>query len=315
MRNKILIGLAALMLYSGCNKNLTHHKHVSSNYPIEREKNYGCEFNYTPPIVNEKRTTTKEENYLIDEIKFESVSKSYKNKENIVQIYHQQGNRPTILMFPTLGHNKTLIDKTVEKLINNFDVIYMKPKHGMLWHENSIEFSINLIKESVLDSRRIINYLDKEKERDYGVMGISAGAIPAITLAGVDERIKGGAVIFSGGDLGEMLTTTTENYVKEFREKTIKREGLNSEEFKEEIRKYSRCVEPLNHAASLNPKNFILAYSKNDKVINPELSERLFEKMNKPDVLVLNCKHTELFYYNKICDKVVKKLETVFSKE
>lgn len=75
------------------------------------------------------------------------------------------------------------------------------------------ELLARLIRQTVIDLRRALDYLESQPEcEDGGVdyIGVSLGAILGSALAGADERVRSAALIAAGGDWRKLILGTDE---------------------------------------------------------------------------------------------------------
>jgi hypothetical protein len=144
-------------------------------------------------------------------------------------------------------------------------------------------------------------------------IGVSTGGIVATVLAGVDRRIRGGAMVYSGGDIGLILSTTEQRYVAKFREYVMEKNKFTPDEFLNEVRRLTECVEPLNYAGKLDPSKFIIVCGTEDKFINPRSSQLLFQKMNRPKLVNISGSHLDGRYADLVFSEVSEKFKEVFS--
>jgi cephalosporin-C deacetylase-like acetyl esterase len=261
----------------------------------------------------EKDTADTTSRYEIKKQSFKSVSKIYENEIMNVQFHSTNDSiKPVVLYFPTLGGNGKIRSLVTEHLVNDsFDVACFPIKKGLLYGFE-IRNSVDLIKETVVDARRYMDYMQTKGYEDFGVIGISYGGIIAELLAGSDDRIKGGVLAFTGGNLGLILSTTPLTPIQYFREQYMNENHITQEQLVKQIDSLSYCIEPLNYAHKINSKNFIFIYGIYDEIIPKQSTEQLYNALGKPETIHVMSKHLNFFYMPYVMDKSRNKFEQVF---
>jgi hypothetical protein len=150
------------------------------------------------------------------------------------------------------------------------------------------------LRYAIIDLRRGIDWLVEVNGRDpnrIGVVGISMGAITAALALGVERRIGAAAIVLGGGDIANILTTSTERDVVRFRQDVMEARGLSLEQFHREATRLMTPVDPLTYASRTDPKQILLVNAYFDQVIPYDSSERLWEAMGRPLSITLPTGH------------------------
>jgi hypothetical protein len=150
-----------------------------------------------------------------------------------------------------------------------------------------------LLKEMVLDHKRVIDWLESQEDLDcsrLGIFGVSMGGIKGAILLPLEERIKAAALGLCGGDLPFILTHTTEPGLVKRREQELKERGITLEESEKRLRGMITC-DPMTYAGYVDPKKVLLVLGRYDDVVPFQKGVELKEKMGNPETILLPAGH------------------------
>lgn len=152
--------------------------------------------------------------------------------------------------------------------------------------------TIQSLRQAVWDGQKLIRWLKSEGYREISVLGMSLGSWVAGLVAAHDTNVKKASLFLTAGSLAGMVWTgRATRAIRESFEPTI------------DLCHLHRAWAPLdlgNYAYSLARPDLDIqiVLAKRDKVVLPELSatllERLYSAGVQPDVLQLNCGHYSL---------------------
>jgi dienelactone hydrolase len=208
--------------------------------------------------------------------------------------YDVKGSAPTpvIMVLPMLGGGYTL-----EKHFANYfaskgyaAVIVRRDRRQKTMR---IEDLNRLLKEMVLDHKRVIDWLELRETLDcsrLGIFGVSMGGIKGAILLPLEDRIKAAALGLCAGDLPYILTHTTEPGLTKRREQELKDRGITLEESEKRLREMITC-DPLTYAGYVDPKKVLLVLGRYDDVVPYEKGVELKEKMGNPETILLPAGH------------------------
>jgi len=140
--------------------------------------------------------------------------------------------------------------------------------------------AIHGIQQTVIDVRRGIDYLHTRlhvNPKRISVVGFSLGAIIGADVMGIDSRIKCGALISGGGDLGLILRNLSANDPKF---KTSRYGRLQPAEI-QMLGAMLAAEDPLTFAGHIAPRPILMQNGKLDKIIPPEAAKALFNSLSK----------------------------------
>ncbi len=242
-----------------------------------------------PVIPKIKRTKTKGF-YTIEKLTFPSYMEiDCKNELTVMDYYKPKikEKRPAVVVLPMIGKSH-VYSKSFSKFFakKGFYVLSVEKKNIFdIGKKNPLLHSKHVLRQMVIDTMRGIDwlvgqeYVDKEK---IGITGISLGAIISSLVAANDKRIKAGVFVLGGGGLTDILSGTTGQQIKDFREKLLKKMNWTMDDFKKEFSEYIQEVEPLNYTSKLNPSKYLMINGKYDKIIMIDAAEKLWKEMGKP---------------------------------
>ncbi|MBY5412841.1 dienelactone hydrolase-related enzyme [Rhizobium leguminosarum] len=152
--------------------------------------------------------------------------------------------------------------------------------------------TIQSVRQAVLDGRKLIRWLKIEGYREFSVLGMSLGSWVAGIVAAHDPAVSKASLFLTAGSLADMVWTG--------RATRSIRDSLEPEIELSDLRRAWCPLNMENYAHRLARRNLDLhvVLAKRDKVVLPELSERLTQRLEDADarlnILKLNCGHYSL---------------------
>ena len=199
---------------------------------------------------------------------------------------------PVIMVLPMLGGGYTL-----EKHFANYfasrgyaAVIVRRDRRQKTMRVEDLN---RLLKEMVLDHKRVIDWLELRENLDcsrLGIFGVSMGGIKGALLLPLEDRIKAAALGLCAGDLPYILTRTKEPGLAKRREQELKNRGITLEESERRLRAMITC-DPMTYAGYVDPKKVLLVLGRYDDVVPYEKGVELKEKMGNPETILLPAGH------------------------
>jgi len=291
------IGLAASLAFlASC---MPYHHKVSDEF-LRPYKEMSC-FDYKKQEI--KPTITLEEKtrkYDIEKIQFPSFTKTHSKNDIVTAHYYKPKDgkkHATIIVIPILGGSYFIEEAFAKKFAKNDFAVLRLERKGKLFDKtkkNMFEYTVQVMKQTVIDVRRSIDWLERQPEVDrdrIGIQGTSMGAIVSCLVAESDHRIKAGVFLLGGGDLAYILSTTNEPEIVRHRDRILKENNWTLEQFKEVCKSYTNEIDPLAYANVLDPLNILMMNGLFDKVVLKDSTEKLWEEMGKPDIEKMFCGH------------------------
>jgi len=156
-----------------------------------------------------------------------------------------------------------------------------------------VDRTVAAVRQTVADVRRAglwLSLRDEVEPDKIGVAGVSLGAFVGSLALSADERFKRAVLVVGGGDIASVLWNGTE--ARRVKEKLVE-QGYTYETLERKL----RPVEPLTYAGNVPPGSVLMVNAKQDTIVPPECTEKLWEKMGKPEILWYDANHTGMIAY------------------
>jgi len=164
---------------------------------------------------------------------------------------------------------------------------------------------------SVVDIRRIIDWTTTRDELDpekIYITGISFGGFVSSVTMGVDNRLKGGILIVTGGNANKISWLSKSSRYRKKYPRTESEHNTVLEKYKhylEEVRKrgfdnvdaedISYYSDPLTFAANLRDRPVLMINAEKDKYLHEETVIELWEALGKPPIEWIPFGHVTLW--------------------
>jgi dipeptidyl aminopeptidase/acylaminoacyl peptidase len=201
------------------------------------------------------------------------------------------GPHPAALVFPILGGSYVVSEMVAKVLVGRgYAALHLERRRLFPRDEDRADpdpaAPAERMRLSVLDARRLLDWLETRPEIDpsrIGATGVSIGGILAATLMGVDDRVRAGVFIMAGGGLPELLHDSTEKPVRRFRDAVLSA-GLAEDRagFLRLTRPFTEPLDPLTRAHRIDPGRVVLVSGRFDRVVPPERTRALWEGLGRP---------------------------------
>ena len=138
-------------------------------------------------------------------------------------------------------------------------------------------WSRNIIIQTVFDLRRAVDFLATRPEIDsarIGYFGISFGGFIGVVFVGVEQRVRVPVIALAGGGLNLLF-------------------GIKA--FSSDVNEFLSVIEPLNFIEKISPRPLLMINTKNDEVVPPMTSRRLYAKAGEPKQIIwYDTKHRDI---------------------
>lgn len=282
--------LAIVTLASGC---LYHplQKPVRSVSPLPAAFQEDAPRPQTLPIVVAQKPVSTNANYVVSEIDLEAGRPGYPPVK--LTFYAQRGLKkpaPAILILPIMGGRTYPLETFFAHGFVHHGY------HALVVHRPDIKDEIKdledidvLLRGSLSDTRRIIDWLEKQPNVDakrLGLFGISLGAIRGVMVLGMEPRLRAGVLGLPGGDLPYIATHSQDRNIMKARTRILEKNQLSVEEGEQRLREAITC-EPLAIAPAVDPSHVLLIIAAFDKVVPASKGWELRRKMGNPQTIQL----------------------------
>lgn len=264
-------------------------------------------FSYEKKEINPTITLEKEtKKYIIEKIQFPSIMHTHPKHDTVTAYYYRPKDgkkHATIVVLPIMGGSYFFAEHFAKLFANNDFAVLRFERKGKLFdkrQENMFEYTTNVMKQTIIDVRRGLDWLETQPEIDkdkIGVEGVSLGAIVGCLVAEADSRIKAGVFFLGGGDLAMILSTTNEPELVRYRNMILKKNNWTLEQFREICKSYTDEIDPVTYAKLVDPSKVLMMNGYFDKVVLMEAAEKLWEEMGRPDFEKMFCGHYTAILY------------------
>ena len=166
---------------------------------------------------------------------------------------------------------------------------------------------------SVVDIRQVIDWAYSRTELDFrqvAALGISFGGFAAAIAMGIDERIKAGVFLVTGGNSNKISWL---NGVKQYRKQYPRTEAEHLE-IQSSYTRYLKDVsekgfenvapahqsfltDPLTFAGNLNGRPVLMINARKDKYIPVETATELWQACGQPDIKWISSGHVTMWLW------------------
>ena len=243
-------------------------------------------------------TTSDEENNT-----FECIVTDSGSKDHALIVFHHWYARNRYSTFSKFFASRgvTVIEATLPYHFGRGSDEYAEEK---LFNAN-LGLTVRSIRQSVLDGRKIVRWLDGQGYGKISVVGMCLGGTVAGLIAAQEVRVDKAVLMVTAASPADLVWSA--ETLKALRVRIEPAMSL------EELRTAWGLINLEKHAWSLSRSNLDMMFllGNDDTIVRPEASDRLIEQLVKcnrsPEVLRLNCGHSSIgiFPYNIIAAKKV----------
>jgi X-Pro dipeptidyl-peptidase-like protein len=160
-----------------------------------------------------------------------------------------------------------------------------------------------LIRANLTEYRRVIDWVEQQPELDsgrIGLFGISFGAMDAVMLNAVDDRIDALVAAMAGGDLAYMMLNTSYRRVARVVDGMLEESGLTRDGLYVSLEQRIP-TDPLSLAPYVDAERVLLIMTKGDEIVPFEAQEKLRETLGVPETLYLPTGHrSSIVFFPKV---------------
>jgi esterase/lipase len=210
------------------------------------------------------------------------------------------GKSPVLLCLPQTGGPMSLVKGFAEYYAQHgFTTMAFYRREGFFNPAEDLEYNVDLIRQSVIDVRRAIDFLQTQPEADpdrIAVMGVSLGGIIAALATEADGRIKATGMLVSAGDLPLILEKSHYERVVRFRNGMMKRCHLDTcDDLVHFAQASMRQVDPATYADRVDPARLLMINGYQDNIINIHAALETWKAFGKPEWRTLPVGHYSSF--------------------
>lgn len=297
MRKRLLFGIllsaVCLLPLGGCGKEFFKGALDLTMAPPSagREEIPAFVYEHLPlDVTLELKEETKDYNYYFIKIRHTDFQ-GFKNDKARAYYFEQknpQRRAPVLIILPPTGGPIQLVKIIAEGYAKEgFTTLAFYRREQFFNPEKTMEYNVDLIRQSVIDVRRGLDFLTGRPNLDMdrvGIVGMSLGGIIACLATEADARIKATAMVVSAGNLPKVLATSQYKRVRDFRAGMIARYGLADQDALIEFaRPYLKHVDPLSYAERIDPARLLMINGSFDNIIDITAARDTWQAFGKPD--------------------------------
>lgn len=204
-------------------------------------------------------------------------------------------NWPILIVMPPTGGPRHLVKDFSEFYADKgFQVLAFMRRERFFKPENSLEYNKHLFRQSVIDIRRGIDYMQIQPntlQDKVAVMGVSLGGILAALAVEADGRILVGGTIVSAAYLPEILDTSGYKTVRKYRNALMKSQNVERDNLCGYIMAYVYEIDPATYADRIDPGRFIMVNGTLDNIIKYKVAKMTWEKYGRPEMRTVPLGH------------------------
>jgi X-Pro dipeptidyl-peptidase (S15 family) len=289
------VALSVVITTGCCHVPLSSKHRPAQPLPASLAVAYACPKEEKRPV---KREALKAESkYSIHRIELPAAGVVSDTNRNIVFDYYTPAGLekfPIILVLPIFGGSSYPIEHHFASYFaqRGLGAVIV---HREKWRSDSVtaEEIDTMLRQTVLDNKRVLDWLEDQKELDpgkVGVFGASMGAIKGALLTPLENRVQAAVLGLVAGDIPYVVTYSTEKGVARQRKAYLERHSISLEELQEQLRARITC-DPEKLAPFVDPKKVLLVLASCDTVVPINKGLALRKKMGKPETLFLPTGH------------------------
>lgn len=196
---------------------------------------------------------------------------------------HQEA-PPMILLVPILaGGEELMVTVASELLDRGFDVALCKRVASAMKEPQRGPELEHLFHRTVLHQRLLLSWLRASDRPPSAmcVLGISLGGMVATAIAAAEPDLAAVAICLSGGDVADLVVTSSEDRVQRWRHWRHAADGVGDDHVRQDVLQNLRH-EPLRTAHAVATEKVLFVSGALDTVVPPRHQDLLWEALGRP---------------------------------
>jgi len=202
---------------------------------------------------------------------------------------------PCVIVLPPTGGGMELVKMFAEFFAQHGFTTIGFYRREMFFNPNKdIEYNKRLFRQSVIDVRRAIDFLQAQPGVDpdkIAIMGASLGGIVSALATEADKRLQATVMMIASGDLPMILDRSNYSRVYRYRQSLLQRYHITREEVYRFGCQNLNDVDPLTYAARIDPRRLLMINGALDTIIPLAAARETWEAFGKPDWRILPVSH------------------------
>jgi pimeloyl-ACP methyl ester carboxylesterase len=172
------------------------------------------------------------------------------------------------------------------------------------------------IRANLADYRRVLDWVEQQDDLDsarIGLFGISLGAMDAVMLTALDDRVDALVAAMAGGDLASVMMSTSYRRIVRRLHGTLTDAGMSREGLAQILAQIT--TDPLVLAPYVDAERVLMIMTRTDAIVPFEAQEALRASMGDPETLYLPTGHrSSVVYFPKVRSSAFAFFERQFGK-
>ena len=174
------------------------------------------------------------------------------------------------------------------------------------------------VRDNLQGYHRVLDWIELEPELDpsrIGVLGVSLGAMDAVLLTALDQRVNSLVIAMAGGDLSYLLANTNYRRVVRMIDGMAAELGTSRAAVGAKLDAAIK-LDPLAVAPYVDAERVFMILTRTDAIIPFEAQEQLRETMGSPESLYLMTGHRpSVVYFPKVRNAAFEFFERRFERD
>jgi dienelactone hydrolase len=159
------------------------------------------------------------------------------------------------------------------------------------------------IRANLAEYRHVLDWVEQQPELDrgrIGLFGISLGAIDAVMLTALDDRVDALVAAMAGGDFASVMASTSYRRVARRVEEMVAESGMSRKRLAESIAG-EMTIDPIVLAPYVDAERVLMIMTRTDAIVPFETQEALRKSLGAPETLYLPTGHrSSVLYFPKV---------------
>jgi dienelactone hydrolase len=159
------------------------------------------------------------------------------------------------------------------------------------------------VQANLQDYRRVLDWIENEPELDasrIGLFGMSLGAMDAVMLTALDQRVNSLVIAMAGGDISYLLANTNYRPVVRTIDDMAASQGTSREALGAKL-DAEIALDPLALARYVDAERVLMVITRTDAIIPFEAQQQLRAGLGSPETLYLMTGHrTSVVFFPKV---------------
>jgi dienelactone hydrolase len=245
---------------------------------------------------------------LIYDVRFPSpIETPYRENNTVHGEYYRpavEGRFPGVVVLDILGGAEQIVSRSLATQFarNGIGAIFMQmpyygprrpPGSSVRLVSSNYQHSLEAVRQTVLDIRRTVAWLEARPEIDnkrLGIVGTSLGSFMGSLAAEMEPKVSRVVLLLGGGGI-------VDGYYDDPRFKPFRALWETLGGTREKLAQMLAPVDPLTCAANLKDRKVLIMAGKRDDIVPPRMTEALWKATGQQKIIWYDCTHAGAALY------------------